>query len=57
MYSHLKEKYLSPNQGDFDDKICLEVMLRNVTIRAGYGMDKTEATRVIDFLPSDEGEI
>jgi len=56
MFAHLKDKYRSVDAGDFDDKICLEVMLRNVSIRAGYGMDKSEATRVIDFLPASEGK-
>ena len=41
MFAHLKDKYRSVDAGDFDDKICLEVMLRNVSIRAGYGMDKS----------------
>ena len=50
MFAHLREKYAAPDQGDFDDKICLEVMIRNVSIRAGYGMDKSEATRVVDFI-------
>ena len=54
MFSHLKEKYASPDIADFDDKICLEVILRNVSIRAGYGMHKSEATRVVDFIASSE---
>ena len=38
MMAHIKEKYAEPDDGTFDDKICLEVMLRNVTIpgKAGY---------------------
>ena len=49
MLSHLKSKYAAPDQGDFDDKICLEVMLRNVAIRKGYAMDpKRDAARVIE---------
>ena len=49
MLSHLKSKYAVPDHGDFDDKICLEVMLRNVAIRRGYTMDpKSHATRVIE---------
>ncbi len=49
MLSHLKSKYAVPDHGDFDDKICLEVMLRNVAIRKGYAMDpKSDAARVID---------
>ncbi len=49
MLSHLKSKYATPDHGDFDDKICLEVMLRNVAIRKGYTMDpKSDAARVIE---------
>jgi hypothetical protein len=49
MLSHLKSKYAVPDHGDFDDKICLEVMLRNVAIRKGYAMDpKRDAARAID---------
>ena len=52
MYSQIKEKYSSSDEGTFDDKVCLEVMLRNITIRKGYGMDKNEATRVINLKTS-----
>ncbi len=49
MLSHLKSKYAVPDHGDFDDKICLEVMLRNVAIRKGYAMDpERDAARAID---------
>jgi hypothetical protein len=49
MLSHLKSKYAAPDHGDFDDRICLEVMLRNVSIRKGYAIDpKSDAARVID---------
>ncbi len=49
MLSHLRSKYAVPDHGDFDDKICLEVMLRNVAIRKGYSMDpKSDASRVIE---------
>ncbi len=49
MLSYLKSKYATPDLGDFDDKICLEVMLRNVAIRKGYTMDpKSDAARVIE---------
>ncbi len=49
MLSHLSSKYSTPDHGDFDDKICLEVMLRNVAIRRGYTMDsKSDAARVIE---------
>jgi hypothetical protein len=53
MLSHLKSKYAVPDHGDFDDKICLEVMLRNVAIRKGYAMDpKRDAARAIDITPT-----
>jgi len=53
MLSHLKSKYAVPDHGDFDDKICLEVMLRNVAIRKGYAIDpKSDAARVIDVTPT-----
>jgi len=48
MFSQLKSKYKSSDEGSFDDKICLEVMLRNVGIRRSVNMDKNEATRIID---------
>ena len=49
MLSHLRSKYAAPDHGDFDDKICLEVMLRNVAIRKGYVTDpKSDAGRVIE---------
>ena len=54
MYSHIKEKYATSNDGSFDDKVCLEVMLRNIAIRADYNMDKNEATRVIDFEKAEK---
>lgn len=52
MYFQIKEKYASSDEGTFDDKVCLEVMLRNISIRKGYGMDKDSATRVIDVEKS-----
>ncbi len=43
-------RYAGPDHGDFDDKICLEVMLRNVAIRKGYTMEpKSDAARVIEI--------
>ncbi len=50
MLSHLRSKYAVPDHGDFDDNICLEVMLRNVAIRKGYTMEpKSDAARVIEI--------
>ncbi len=49
MYAHLDQKYQTPVQGAFDDKVCLDVMLRNVGIRRGMGLKPSEATRKIDL--------
>ncbi len=48
MYSHIKEKYEKQSDGSFDDKICLEVMLRNISIRKDLALDKNDITRVIN---------
>ena len=50
LYRTLKAKYEDPGAGAFDDKTCLKVILRNVKIRAGYGLKPEETTaRVIDL--------
>ena len=49
MYSSIQSRYKAFDQESFDDKVCLEVMQRNIGIREGYGMNKNEATRVIDL--------
>ena len=49
MYFQIKEKYVSSDEDSFDDKVCLVVMLRNISIRKGYGMDKDNATRIINL--------
>jgi len=49
MHAHLASKYETPTQGAFDDKICLEVMIRNVGIRRGMGLKPQHATRVVDL--------
>ena len=53
---HLKAKYREPGPGANDDRVCLEVMLRNVKIRESYAMDpKRDAGRVIEVTRrSDE---
>ena len=48
MYTLIRTKYSTSDEESFDDKICLEVMLRNTHIRESYNMDKNEATRLID---------
>ena len=48
MYSHIKDKYEKESEGSFDDKICLEVMLRNISIRKDLALDKNDITRVIE---------
>ncbi|MEH6457303.1 MAG: hypothetical protein V7749_13320 [Cocleimonas sp.] len=48
MFSQLKLKYREADDGSFDDKICLEVMLRNIGIRKSVNMNKNEATRIIE---------
>lgn len=49
MFANLNEKYQIPTQAAFDDKTCLEVMLRNIGIRRGMGLKPTEATKVVDL--------
>ena len=49
MFAHLAKTYETPTQGAFEDKICLEVMIRNVGIRRGMGVKPQEASRVIDL--------
>ena len=49
MLAHLKQKYAEPGPGAFDDKVCLEVMLRNVRIRAGYRFDpERDGGRIVE---------
>lgn len=56
MVSQIKTKYETPDAESFDDKICLEVILRNIGIRNGFGMKPNEAaTRTID-LPRKEDD-
>ena len=60
LYRSIKARYEDPAPGSFDDKVCLEVILRNVKIREGYRLKPEDtAGRVID-LPrksgADEGD-
>jgi hypothetical protein len=54
LFHTLAARYAEPAAGAFEDKTCLEVMLRNVEIRTGYGLKGSEATRKID-LPRKPG--
>jgi hypothetical protein len=38
MYRSLKARYAEPGQTSFDDKTCLEVMLRNIEVRRRHGL-------------------
>lgn len=50
LYRSLKAKYAEPLSIAFDDKVCLEVLLRNVEVRRGFGLDTGEsATRSIEM--------
>lgn len=44
LFQHLKAKYADPGPGAEDDKVCLEVMLRNIGIRKGFGLDPRRDT-------------
>lgn len=39
MFATLKARYAEPVDGLFDDALCLQLMLRNVAIRKGHGVD------------------
>ena len=57
LFHTLTARYQELVTGSFEDKTCLEVMLRNVEVRRSYGLKASEATRRID-LPrkSDEAQ-
>lgn len=55
LYRSLKAKYEAPGPTSFDDRVCLEVMLRNVAVRRGYDLDPQDTVgRIID-LPREDG--
>ncbi len=57
LFHSLKVKYEAPGTGSFDDKVCLEVMLRNVQIRRGYGLDPQDTVgRIIDLPRKEHAE-
>jgi hypothetical protein len=49
LFHTLAARYEEPVTGTFDDKTCLEVMLRNVDLRKGYGLKASDATRRVDL--------
>ena len=55
MFRSLLSKYDEPGHIDFDDRICLEVILRNVEVRKGFNFDPgRDPGRSID-LPRVDG--
>ncbi|MBT4888835.1 MAG: hypothetical protein HON65_04720 [Rhodospirillales bacterium] len=38
LFDQLQQKYAEPCEIGFDDKVLLEVMLRNITVRKDLGM-------------------
>ena len=57
LFHSLKAKYAAPGAGSFDDRTCLEVMLRNVEVRRGYGLDPQDTVgRVVDLPRKDDAE-
>ena len=50
LYRSLKAKYEQPGHNDFDDAVCLEVILRNIEVRKGFNMDpRKDPGRVIEI--------
>jgi hypothetical protein len=57
LFHTLKTKYRDPGASGFDDKTCLEVMLRNVEIRRGYALDPQDTVgRIIDLPRTGDAE-
>ena len=57
LFRSLKAKYEAAEPGSFEDKTCLEVMLRNVEVRRGYGLDPQDTVgRIIDLPRKDDAE-
>jgi hypothetical protein len=55
LFHTLALRYEEPVDGSFDDKTCLELMLRNVALRASYGMKPGDATRQVDLTRKPGG--
>ncbi len=50
LFRTLKARYEDPGAGSFEDKTCLEVILRNIKVRTGFGLKPEEtAGRVIEL--------
>ncbi len=49
LFHTLAARYDEPVTGSFEDKTCLEVMLRNVELRKGYGLKAQDATRRVEL--------
>ncbi|MDJ0610392.1 MAG: hypothetical protein QNJ67_15555 [Kiloniellales bacterium] len=50
LFRTLKARYEDPGAGSFEDKTCLEVILRNIKVRQGFGMKPEEtAGRVVEL--------
>lgn len=57
LFHKLKAKYREPGAAGFDDKPCLEIMLRNIEIRRGYALDpKDTVGRIIDLPRTGDAE-
>ncbi|MEM7223687.1 MAG: hypothetical protein AAF495_11945 [Pseudomonadota bacterium] len=57
LYRSLRAKYQEPVSGQFDDKICLELLLRNIGIRRAHGLAPQDAgARRIDLPRVDQNE-
>ncbi len=54
LFRTLKARYEDPGAGSFEDKTCLEVILRNIKVRQGFGLKPEETTgRVIELGKKD----
>lgn len=58
LYRTLKARYEDPGAGSFDDKTCLEVILRNIEVRQKIGLAPGDTTKRIIDLPraGDDGK-
>lgn len=52
MVAQIRDKYQSPGGETFDDKICLEVVLRNIDVRRSFDMKPQEAAVRTIELPT-----